>query len=169
MEFLRIFWDLVIESAPWLLMGYLLAGIIRQVIPSSWVEKQLAEPGIVPILKGAFIGAPLPLCSCGVIPTALAIRKAGASKGATSSFLVATPETGVDSISFSYAVLGPIFAIARPIGALSSAIVAGILVNTLDRGEEVTLKAESSCGSCCSGVGCGSHGRVRRQWHQWWT
>ena len=91
MEFLRIFWDLVIESAPWLLMGYLLAGIIRQVIPSSWVEKQLAEPGIVSIVKGAFIGAPLPLCSCGVIPTALAIRKAGASKGATSSFLVATP------------------------------------------------------------------------------
>ena len=100
MQFLRIFWDLVIESAPWLLMGYLLAGIIRQVIPSSWVEKQLAEPGIGPIVKGAFIGAPLPLCSCGVIPTALAIRKAGASKGATSSFLVATPETGVDSISF---------------------------------------------------------------------
>ena len=66
-------------------MGYLLAGIIRQVIP-DWVEKQLAEPGIVSIVKGAFIGAPLPLCSCGVIPTALAIRKVGASKGATSSF-----------------------------------------------------------------------------------
>jgi uncharacterized membrane protein YraQ (UPF0718 family) len=148
MEFLRIFWDLVIESAPWLLMGYLLAGIIRQVIPSSWVEKQLAEPGIVSIVKGAFIGAPLPLCSCGVIPTALAIRKAGASKGATSSFLVATPETGVDSISFSYAVLGPIFAVARPIGALSSAIVAGILVNALDQGEQATHEAESSCGSC---------------------
>ena len=106
MEFLRIFWDLVIQSAPWLLTGYLLAGIIRQVIPSSWVEKQLAESGIASIVKGAFIGAPLPLCSCGVIPTALAIRKAGASKGATSSFLVATPETGVDSISFSYAALG---------------------------------------------------------------
>ena len=150
MEFLRIFWDLVIESAPWLLMGYLLAGIIRQVIPSSWVEKQLAEPGIASIVKGAFIGAPLPLCSCGVIPTALAIRKAGASKGATSSFLVATPETGVDSISFSYAVLGPIFAIARPIGALSSAIVAGILVNAIDRDEQATREAESSCGSCCS-------------------
>ena len=145
MEFLRIFWDLVIESAPWLLMGYLLAGIIRQVIPSSWVEKQLAEPGLVSIVKGAFIGAPLPLCSCGVIPTALAIRKAGASKGATSSFLVATPETGVDSISFSYAVLGPIFAIARPIGALSSAIVAGILVNALDQGEKAAREAESSC------------------------
>ena len=85
MNLLSIFWDLVLESAPWLLVGYLLAGIIKQVIPASWVEKQLATPGYSSILKGAFIGAPLPLCSCGVIPTALAIRKAGASKGATSS------------------------------------------------------------------------------------
>jgi uncharacterized membrane protein YraQ (UPF0718 family) len=101
-------------------------------------------------VKGAFIGAPLPLCSCGVIPTALAIRKAGASKGATSSFLVATPETGVDSISFSYAVLGPIFAMARPIGALTSAIVAGILVNAIDKEDEHIAEVEATCGSCCS-------------------
>ncbi|MBL6815521.1 MAG: permease, partial [Pseudomonadales bacterium] len=150
MELLSIFWSLVIESAPWLLMGYLLSGIIKQVIPSSWVEKQLAKPGLVSIVKGAFIGAPLPLCSCGVIPTALAIRKAGASKGATSSFLVATPETGVDSISFSYAVLGPIFAMARPIGALTSAIVAGILVNAIDKEDEHIAEVEATCGSCCS-------------------
>lgn len=147
MNLLTIFWNLVIESAPWLLIGYLLAGIIKQVIPSEWVHKQMAKPGFVSIVKGALIGAPLPLCSCGVIPTALAVRKAGASKGATSSFLVATPETGVDSISFSYAVLGPVFAIARPIAALTSAIIAGVLVNTFDNEEEVAepVKAESSC------------------------
>ena len=144
-----IFWDLVVESAPWLLAGYLVAGIIRQVIPSSWVERQLAPKGFSSIAKGAFIGAPLPLCSCGVIPTALAIRKAGASKGATSSFLVATPETGVDSISFSYAVLGPIFAIARPIGALVSAIIAGILVNSLDREVDKSDGNCSAVGGCC--------------------
>lgn len=149
-NFITNFWNLVIESAPWLLVGYLLAGIIKQVIPSVWVEKQLAKPGFVSIVKGAFIGAPLPLCSCGVIPTALAIRKAGASKGATSSFLVATPETGVDSISFSYAVLGPIFALMRPIGALTSAIIAGVLVNTLDKGESETVTADSQSGSCCA-------------------
>ncbi len=147
MNFLTIFWNLVIESAPWLLLGYLLAGIIKQVIPGEWVHKQLAKPGFASIVKGAFIGAPLPLCSCGVIPTALAVRKAGASKGATSSFLVATPETGVDSISFSFAVLGPIFAIARPIAALISAILAGVLVNSIDSEEEVAVpaKAESKC------------------------
>ncbi|MDP6652943.1 MAG: SO_0444 family Cu/Zn efflux transporter [Gammaproteobacteria bacterium] len=150
MNLLTIFWDLVIESAPWLLIGYLLAGIIKQVIPSSWVEKQLSPPGFSSIVKGAFIGAPLPLCSCGVIPTALAIRKAGASKGATSSFLVATPETGVDSISFSYAVLGPIFALMRPIGALSSAIIAGVLVSSFDAEEPVVEETNESCSSCCS-------------------
>jgi|TARA_B100000959_G_scaffold287406_1_gene371843 hypothetical protein len=150
MNLLTLFWNLVIESAPWLLIGYLLAGIIKQVIPSSWVEKQLSPPGFSSILKGAFIGAPLPLCSCGVIPTALAIRKAGASKGATSAFLVATPETGVDSISFSYAVLGPIFALVRPIGALISAIIAGVLVSSIDVEEPVVEETDESCSGCCS-------------------
>lgn len=149
MNLLIIFWNMVIESAPWLLLGYLLAGIIKQVIPTEWVHKQLAKPGFVSIAKGALIGAPLPLCSCGVIPTALAIRKAGASKGATSSFLVATPETGVDSISFSYAMLGPIFAIARPISALMSAIVAGLLVNSFDK-DELVVESEQASSSCCS-------------------
>jgi uncharacterized membrane protein YraQ (UPF0718 family) len=149
MTLLENFWNLVIESAPWLLVGYLLAGVIKQVIPSSWVEKQLAEPGLASVVKGAFIGAPLPLCSCGVIPTALAIRKSGASKGATASFLVATPETGVDSISFSFAILGPVFTIARPIAALVSAIVAGILVRVIDTDDNLVVE-EKSCGSCCS-------------------
>ena len=149
MNLLYIFWNLVIESAPWLLLGYLIAGIIKQVIPSEWVQKQLAKPGLLSISKGAFIGAPLPLCSCGVIPTALAVRKAGASKGATASFLVATPETGVDSIAFSYAMLGPIFAIARPIGALVSAVVAGILVHKFDA-EEENSQPQAAATSCCS-------------------
>jgi uncharacterized membrane protein YraQ (UPF0718 family) len=148
LNLLTIFWNLLIESAAWLLIGYLLAGIIKQVIPSEWVHKQMAKPGFVSIIKGALIGAPLPLCSCGVIPTALAVRKAGASKGATSSFLVATPETGVDSISFSYAVLGPVFAIARPVAALTSAIIAGVLVNTFDKEEEVAEPIEAAS-SCC--------------------
>ena len=149
MIFLTSFWNLVVESAPWLLAGYLLAGIIKQVIPDHWVKGQLAQPGASSVLKAAFIGAPLPLCSCGVIPAALGIRKAGASKGATSSFLVATPETGVDSISFSYAVLGPIFAICRPVSAIISSIVAGLLVNVMDR-EDDMVEPEATAGHCCS-------------------
>jgi uncharacterized membrane protein YraQ (UPF0718 family) len=130
--------------------GLLIGGHHKAGHPQQLGRKAAAKPGLVSIVKGAFIGAPLPLCSCGVIPTALAIRKAGASKGATSSFLVATPETGVDSISFSYAVLGPIFALARPIGALTSAIVAGILVNAFDKEDEHVAEVEATCGSCCS-------------------
>ncbi len=148
MNLLSVFWNLVIESAPWLLLGYFLAGVIKQVLPSSLVEKQLSSSGFVSIVKAAFIGAPLPLCSCGVIPTALAIRKAGASKGATSAFLVATPETGVDSISFSYAVLGPVFAIARPISALISAIIAGVMVSLFDK-EDSIQPAPKAASSCC--------------------
>ena len=150
MNMLALFWNLVIESAPWLLLGYFLAGVIKQVIPGAWVEKQLASPGMLSIVKGAFIGAPLPLCSCGVIPAALAVRKAGASKGATSAFLVATPETGVDSISFSYAILGPVFTIARPIAALISAIIAGIAVSWFDA-EAERIPAAPTSGNCCGG------------------
>jgi uncharacterized membrane protein YraQ (UPF0718 family) len=146
---LSIFWNLVVESAPWLLLGYFIAGVIKQVIPSEWVQKQLAKPGLLSITKGALIGAPLPLCSCGVIPTALAVRKAGASKGATASFLVATPETGVDSIAFSYAMLGPIFAIARPISALISAVIAGVLVHKFDT-DDVVAEPAPAPKSCCS-------------------
>lgn len=146
---LSIFWNLVVESAPWLLLGYFIAGVIKQVIPSEWVQKQLAKPGLLSITKGALIGAPLPLCSCGVIPTALAVRKAGASKGATASFLVATPETGVDSIAFSYAMLGPIFAIARPISALISAVIAGVLVHKFDT-DDVGAEPAPAPKSCCS-------------------
>ena len=80
------------------------------------------------ILTAALIGAPLPLCSCSVIPVAMGIRRSGASKASTASFLVATPETGVDSIGITYALMGPIMAVARPIAAITSAIVAGLFV-----------------------------------------
>lgn len=150
LNLLDSFWNLVIESAPWLLLGYFLAGVIKQLLPTSLVESQLSSPGIGSIVKAALIGAPLPLCSCGVIPTALAVRKAGASKGATSAFLVATPETGVDSISFSYAVLGPVFAIARPISALVSAVVAGVMVSALDEDKSPVEPQQAASSSCCS-------------------
>jgi uncharacterized membrane protein YraQ (UPF0718 family) len=161
LSFMEAFWELVMESAPWLLLGYFIAGLIKQVIPSIWIEKQLARPGLVSVVKGALIGAPLPLCSCGVIPTALAVRQAGASKGATASFLVATPETGVDSIAFSYAILGPVFAVARPIGALTSALVAGVFVNSLDSGQASEVVPEES--GCCSSSAANSESNINKK------
>jgi uncharacterized membrane protein YraQ (UPF0718 family) len=88
-------------------------------------------------LNAALIGAPLPLCSCSVIPVAMGIRRSGASKASTASFLVATPETGVDSIGITYALMGPIMAIARPIAAITSAIVAGLFVLWFGKQENI--------------------------------
>ncbi len=118
------------ESAPYLLMGLLLAGMIRLLVPDTWINKALGENSSV--VTAALIGTPLPLCSCSVIPAAMGIRRAGASKASTASFMVATPETGVDSIGVTLALMGPVMAIARPIAAISSAIMAGKLVRLWD-------------------------------------
>lgn len=143
------FWTLLIESAPWLLLGLLMAGLIKVFVPPQWVEKHLKNRNFSSVFKAAFIGAPLPLCSCGVIPAALGVRRAGASKGATTAFMVATPETGVDSVSLSYAMMGPIMAIARPVSAILSALVSGLLVTLMDNQDKAEKPSNSSCSSCC--------------------
>ena len=137
------FIELFMEAAPWLLLGLVIAGLIKVYIPQSVMNKQLGGHGIGTVIKAALIGAPLPLCSCGVIPTALGLRRAGASKGATTAFLVATPETGVDSIGISYGLLGPFMAVIRPIGAFISAVSAGIMVNLVD--DEAKITGGSGC------------------------
>lgn len=143
-EVLINFVYLFTESAPFLLMGLLLAGIIRLLIPDQWINKVLGKNSSV--VTAALIGTPLPLCSCSVIPAAMGIRRAGASKASTASFMVATPETGVDSIGVTFALMGPIMAIARPISAIISAIVAGQLVRSWDI--ETPPKSEE-IKSCC--------------------
>ncbi|QDP00524.1 SO_0444 family Cu/Zn efflux transporter [Thalassotalea sp. PS06] len=118
------------EASPWLLLGLIIAGLMKSMVPTQVLSQHLGE-GKIAIVKAAFIGAPLPLCSCGVIPVATQLHRSGASSPATSAFLVATPETGVDSVSVSYALLGPVMAVYRPISAITSAIFTGLLV---DRG-----------------------------------
>lgn len=127
------FLALFVESAPWLLLGLLVAGIMHELVPVSFLEKHMGSSSFGSITKAAVIGAPLPLCSCGVIPAALGLRRSGASKSSTISFLVSTPETGVDSVSVSYALLGPLYAIVRPIAAITSAIYAGLMVRFLQK------------------------------------
>ena len=135
------------ESAPYLLLGLLLAGIIRMLVPDSWSNKFLGQNSSV--VTAALIGTPLPLCSCSVIPTAIGIRRAGASKASTASFMVSTPETGVDSIGVTLALMGPVMAIARPISAILSAIAAGSLVRLWDT--ETPPIQEEAVKSCCGG------------------
>ncbi|MEE9447460.1 MAG: SO_0444 family Cu/Zn efflux transporter [Arenicellales bacterium] len=146
--------DLMLEAAPWLVLGFLIGGLMKALIPTAFLQKHLKGKGAGPIVKATLLGAPLPLCSCGVLPAAMGLRKAGASKPATIAFLVSTPETGVDSVSITYALMGPIMAIARPISALSSALVAGTLVNLFDNSETTpsnnpTANASATT-SCCS-------------------
>ncbi|MEH6453296.1 MAG: SO_0444 family Cu/Zn efflux transporter, partial [Psychromonas sp.] len=152
---------LFLDSAPWLLLGLILAGMLKMFVPMSWMQKQLGGHGFKTTVKAALLGAPLPLCSCGVIPAAVGLRRSGASKAATTSFLVSTPETGVDSIAISYVLLGPFMAIVRPIAAILSAITAGLLVGRDDPQQTVNSKVikktatdakQSSVksSSCCS-------------------
>ncbi|HAY94791.1 MAG TPA: permease [Shewanella sp.] len=159
MMLLKNFIDLFLDSAPWLLLGLILAGLLKVFVPMAWMQKQLGGHGFKTVVKAALLGAPLPLCSCGVIPAAVGLRRSGASKAATTSFLVSTPETGVDSIAVSYVLLGPFMAIVRPIAAITSAIVAGLLVGRDDDDGKPAVKSaavdakqegEASVTSCCA-------------------
>ncbi len=152
MDFLKNLLELSLEAAPWLVLGLVIGGLIKALIPTELLHKHLSGNGLPSITKAALLGAPLPLCSCGVIPAALGLRRAGASKPATISFLVATPETGIDSVSISYALLGPFMAIVRPIAAVISAITAGLLVgNSVEKAEVEPIEStgKSTGGSCC--------------------
>ena len=124
--------DLVNKMSPYLLLGFFLAGLMHVFIPNTLYSKYLAGRNFRSVILSALFGIPLPLCSCGVIPTAMSLRKEGASKGATVSFLIATPQTGVDSIIATYSLLGLPFAIIRPIVALCTSIFGGNLVNIFD-------------------------------------
>ena len=123
------FINLVQEMAPYLLLGFLLAGVMHAFIPGYVYSKYLAKPNMRSVILAALFGIPLPLCSCGVLPTAISLRREGASKGATVSFLIATPQTGVDSIIATFSLMGLPFAIIRPIAALATALFGGEMVN----------------------------------------
>ncbi|BDM63032.1 permease [Shewanella sp. NFH-SH190041] len=151
---LQNFIALFLESAPWLLLGLILAGLLKVFVPMSWMHNQLGGHGLKTTVKAALFGAPLPLCSCGVIPAAVGLRRSGASKAATTSFMVSTPETGIDSVSVSYVLLGPFMAIVRPIAAVISAIVAGLLVGRDDDDGVIAStpkeKPVAEKAACCS-------------------
>lgn len=118
-------WAFSLESAPYLMLGFFLAGMIRAFVNEKIISRRLGGRGLKPVFTAALLGAPLPLCSCSALPTAAELRKQGASRGATTSFLISTPETGVDSVSISYAMLDLPMTIARPLAALFTAFLTG--------------------------------------------
>lgn len=121
---------LINEMSPYLLLGFLLAGLMHAFIPGRYYTRYLSKPTLGSVINAAIFGIPLPLCSCGVIPTAMSLRKEGASRGAVTSFLIATPQTGIDSIIATFSLMGVPFAVIRPIAALITAVLGGWMVNT---------------------------------------
>lgn len=123
-------WFLLLEMAPWLLLGLIFAGLLKVYFPQKHIDKYLGKSNFKSALNASLLGIPMPLCSCGVIPTGISFYKNGASKGATNSFLISTPQTGVDSIFATYSMLGWPFALLRPIVAFFTGVVGGILTNS---------------------------------------
>jgi len=154
-QYLLGIWHMAVEAAPWLLLGFIAAAMVRAWVPTAFISRQIGQRSFSSIAKASVLGIPLPLCSCGVLPAALGLRRQGASRPATVSFLVSTPEIGFDSFMLSYVLLGPFLAITRPIAALITSLVAGVgalLIGGEDEGRapsQTRMPSDESVASCC--------------------
>jgi hypothetical protein len=161
-------WAVLLDTAFWLLLGLFAAGLIKVFIPPDAMKRWVGGRGFSAVSRAALFGAPLPLCSCGVLPAAIGLRRAGASKEATVSFLISTPETSVDSVAVTWALMGPVMAVYRPLAALVSAMLTGMMTALVDRetaddvvtsetvpvmnccGAEKDTAVQSGAGNCCA-------------------
>ena len=154
-------WGILLESSPYVILGFFVAGLLKAFLPKDFISTHLGGNGFKSIIKASAMGVPIPLCSCGVIPAAAGLKEQGAGKGAVTSFLISTPETGVDSIAVTYALLDPVMTIIRPLSAFVTAIAAGISVSFTSKFEddkkpvvEPFVMAPSGCtDGCCGGSG----------------
>lgn len=150
-------WRLLVESGPYILFGLIIGGLLKVFLSPALVARHLGRGRFGPVFKAALLGIPIPLCSCGVLPAAASIKRQGANNGAVASFLISTPESGVDSIAISYALLGPVMAVARPVAAFAAAVAAGLAENLWGGGRAEAVEApDLSCtvDGCCDGADC---------------
>ncbi|MBW2676549.1 MAG: SO_0444 family Cu/Zn efflux transporter [Deltaproteobacteria bacterium] len=150
-------WHLFLESSLYIIFGLVISGLLRTFLNPSSVARHLGQGRITSVIKAALLGIPIPLCSCGVLPAAASLKKQGANNGATTAFLISTPESGADSIAISYALLDPILTVARPVIAFITAAIAGIAENLTGAKEEIQPVApDISCpiDGCCDGKDC---------------
>ncbi len=145
------FWNTVADMSPYLLFGFFVAGLLSVLVSGQLVETHLGGRGFRPLFKSSVFGVPLPLCSCGVIPVSMSLHRHGASKGSTIAFLLSTPQTGVDSIVVTYSLLGPVFAVFRPLAALATGLIGGMAVDVFDHDKETLKKASKKCSDDCCG------------------
>ena len=164
-ELLLNIWAVFLDTAFWLLLGLLAAGFIKSYISEDTMRRWVGGRGFAAVSRAALFGAPLPLCSCGVLPAAIGLHRSGASKEATVSFLISTPETSVDSIAVTYALMGPVMAVYRPVAALVSAVTTGMMAafvpGKVDSPSNAVLNGDSTCCeheakhnevTCCAGT-----------------
>lgn len=144
--------ELTLTAAPWLVAGLLMAGLVRALVPTNQLQRLVGGDGFAGISRAAVIGAPLPLCSCGAIPTAIALHRGGAGRGPTTAFLIGTPGIGVDSLAISYALLGPFMMLARATSAVATAISTGITValTGADRRPATQAATSTPCNAGCN-------------------
>jgi len=150
-------WRFLLESSPYIIFGLFISGILRMFITPESIAHHLGKGRFLSVFKAALLGIPLPLCSCGVLPAAVSLKKQGANNGATTAFLISTPESGVDSIAITYALLDPIMTIARPVVAFITATAAGISENLFySPKKELPRINDLSCtvDGCCDGSSC---------------
>jgi HflK protein len=152
------------ESAIYILFGFLIAGILKVTVSTEKITKHLGGNNFRSVFLASILGIPLPLCSCAVLPTAISLRRQGASKGSTLSFLISTPETGIDSISITYALIDPVMTVFRPVAALITAVTAGIFANHFKNklstdGEDARDESDRAIEDVCA---CETHEDSRR-------
>jgi len=150
-------WHLLQSSSVYILFGILVAGMLRAFLNPAFVAAHLGSGRFSSVIKASLLGIPIPLCSCGVIPAAASLKKQGANNGATTAFLISTPESGVDSIAITYALLDPIITVARPVAAFITATIAGFIENLSGRYiASAALTPDLTCpiDNCCDGTDC---------------
>ncbi|OIP44767.1 MAG: hypothetical protein AUK28_09515 [Desulfobacterales bacterium CG2_30_60_27] len=158
LDILKESWHLLEEASVYMLFGLLVGGLLKVFLSPTYVARHLGHGRFLPVFKAALFGIPLPLCSCGVLPAAAALKRQGANNGAITAFLISTPESGVDSMAITYALLDPIMTMARPVAAFCTAVAAGIAENLCHPSMEGNWLrvVDNTCqvDGCCDGLGC---------------
>jgi uncharacterized membrane protein YraQ (UPF0718 family) len=157
--FLAACWEMLVEMAPYMCLGFLMAGLLHVFVNPRIIIRFLGKGRIKSVLYATLLGIPLPLCSCGVLPATAGLKKQGATDGAAMSFMIATPETGVDSMAVTYALLDPIMTIFRPVAAFFTSVAAGLTQNFFGKTYDPSdsqMAPDLSCkiDNCCDGIDC---------------
>lgn len=152
-------WEMLVEMAPYMCLGFLMAGLLHVFVNPKIIIRFLGKGRIKSVFYATLLGIPLPLCSCGVLPATAGLKKQGATDGAAMAFMIATPETGVDSMAVTYALLDPIMTIFRPVAAFVTSIAAGLTQNFFGKtydSSEAQIEPDLSCkiDNCCDGINC---------------